>query len=62
MHQDIKTAAKNVNYWAGVTTMMPLLGGFLADAYFGRFNMVLFSSLIYLVVGNFSNIATAHCQ
>lgn len=50
IHQDIKTAAKNVNYWTGVTTIMPLIGGFLADAYTGRFNMVLFSSLIYLMV------------
>lgn len=50
MHQDLKTAAKNVNYWAGVTTIMPLIGGFLADAYTGRFTMVLLSSLIYLLV------------
>ncbi|KAI3907187.1 hypothetical protein MKW92_022079 [Papaver armeniacum] len=33
VHRDLKTAAKNVKYWSGVTTMMPLLGGFLADAY-----------------------------
>lgn len=50
MHQDLKTAAKNVNYWSGVTTLMPLLGGFLADAYLGRFSTVLASSVIYLVV------------
>ncbi|TQD89425.1 hypothetical protein C1H46_025068 [Malus baccata] len=49
LRQDIKTAAKNVNFWAGVTTIMPLIGGFLADAYTGRFSMVLFSSLIYLM-------------
>ncbi|KAI3987109.1 hypothetical protein MKX01_036899 [Papaver californicum] len=49
VHQDLKTAAKNVNYWSGVTTMMPLLGGFLADAYFGRFSMVLISSTIYVL-------------
>ncbi|CAL9008116.1 unnamed protein product [Prunus brigantina] len=49
IHQDIKTAAKNVNFWTGVTTIMPLIGGFLADAYTGRFNMVLFSSLIYMM-------------
>ncbi|RZC75997.1 hypothetical protein C5167_001101 [Papaver somniferum] len=49
VHQDLKTAAKNVNYWSGVTTMMPLLGGFLADAYFGRFWMVLISSTIYVL-------------
>ena len=50
LHQDIKTAAKNVNYWTGVTTIMPLIGGFLADAYTGRFNMVMFASLVYLMV------------
>ncbi|MCI14900.1 peptide/nitrate transporter, partial [Trifolium medium] len=49
MKEDLKTAAKNVNYWAGTTTLMPLIGGFLADAYIGRFPMVLFSSLVYLV-------------
>ncbi|KAF7831011.1 protein NRT1/ PTR FAMILY 5.6-like [Senna tora] len=49
IHQDLKTAAKNVNYWAGTTTLMPLIGGFVADAYTGRFHMVLFSSLIYLM-------------
>ncbi|CAN6705112.1 unnamed protein product [Malus baccata var. baccata] len=49
LRQDIKTAAKNVNFWAGVTTIMPLIGGFLADAYTGRFSMVLFSSLVYLM-------------
>ncbi|RVX13620.1 Protein NRT1/ PTR family 5.6 [Vitis vinifera] len=35
LNQDSKTAAKNVNYWIGVTTVMPLLGGFLADAITG---------------------------
>jgi len=30
--------------------MMPLFGGFLADAYTGRFSMVLLSSLVYLLV------------
>lgn len=50
LHQDVKTAAKNVNYWIGVTTMMPLLGGFVADAYLGRFSTILVSTLIYLLV------------
>ncbi|XP_008811508.2 protein NRT1/ PTR FAMILY 5.6-like [Phoenix dactylifera] len=48
LHQEVKTAAKNVNYWSGVTTVMPLIGGFIADAYLGRFSTVLCSSLIYL--------------
>ncbi|CAJ1863213.1 unnamed protein product [Sphenostylis stenocarpa] len=49
MHEDLKTAAKNVNYWSGTTTLMPLVGGFVADAYTGRFYMVLFSSFVYLM-------------
>ncbi|KAK3018988.1 hypothetical protein RJ639_003407 [Escallonia herrerae] len=49
IHQDLKTAVKNVNYWSGVTTMMPLVGGFLADAYVGRFCTVLVSSIIYFL-------------
>ena len=53
IHQDLKTAARNVNYWAGVTTLMPLFGGFLADAFLGRFTTVFVSSVIYLLVISF---------
>ncbi|CAI9783287.1 unnamed protein product [Fraxinus pennsylvanica] len=49
IHQDLKTAVKSVNHWSGVTTMMPLLGGFLADAYLGQFSTVLASSIVYLL-------------
>ncbi|KAI3721243.1 hypothetical protein L2E82_32249 [Cichorium intybus] len=49
MHEDLTTAAKNVNNWAGVTTITPLLGAFIADAYTGRFLMILLSSSIYLM-------------
>ncbi|KAJ9180647.1 hypothetical protein P3X46_008863 [Hevea brasiliensis] len=49
IHQDLKTAAKSVNYWSGVTTVMPLFGGFVADACLGRFSTVLVSSMIYLL-------------
>ncbi|WCJ28372.1 Major facilitator superfamily protein [Euphorbia peplus] len=49
MHQDLKTAARSVNYWSGVTTLMPLFGGFVADAYLGRFYTVFVSSIIYLL-------------
>ncbi|KAG5125333.1 hypothetical protein JHK82_032070 [Glycine max] len=49
MHEDLSTASKNVNYWSGTTTLMPLVGGFVADAYTGRFYMVLFSSFVYLM-------------
>lgn len=53
IHEDLKTAAKNVNTWIGVTTLMPLVGGFIADAYTGRFHMVQLSSVIYLTVNIF---------
>ncbi|KAK7390474.1 hypothetical protein VNO78_25780 [Psophocarpus tetragonolobus] len=49
LHQDLKTAVKNVNYWSGVTTLMPLLGGFLADAYLGRYATVIASCIVYLM-------------
>ncbi|KAL5550238.1 hypothetical protein UlMin_000414 [Ulmus minor] len=49
IHEDLKTAAKSVNYWAGVTTLMPLFGGFIADAYIGRFSTVFASTIIYLL-------------
>ncbi|KAL6142187.1 hypothetical protein ACLB2K_060470 [Fragaria x ananassa] len=49
IHYDLKSAAKSVNYWSGVTTLIPLFGGFIADAYLGRFSTVLVSSIIYLL-------------
>lgn len=50
MHQDLQTAAKNANNWIGVTTtIMPLIGGFLSDAYLGRFYAILASSVVYLL-------------
>ncbi|CAO2825564.1 unnamed protein product [Amaranthus hypochondriacus] len=49
MHQDLVTAVNNVNVWGGVTTVMPLLGGFLADAYIGRYFMILFSAVLYFL-------------
>jgi dipeptide/tripeptide permease len=50
LKEDLKVAAKNANYWMGVTTLMPLLGGFVADGYLGRFSTVVFSTIIYLLV------------
>lgn len=54
IHQDVKTSAKSANQWIGVTTLMPLVGGVLADAYFGRFTTVLLSSIVYLMVPHVS--------
>ncbi|TXG58701.1 hypothetical protein EZV62_016530 [Acer yangbiense] len=52
IHQDLKTAARSVNCWAGVTTLMPLFGGFIADAYLGRFWTVFVSSIVYLLISD----------
>lgn len=60
LHYDIKEAAKSVNYWSGVTTLMPLLGGFLADSYLGRFSTVLASSVVYLLVPRFHQYYVKH--
>ncbi|CAM8970005.1 unnamed protein product [Rhodiola kirilowii] len=47
--QPVAVAAKNVNLWMGVSALFPLLGGFIADSYLGRFKTILLSSLIYLI-------------
>lgn len=44
------TAAENVNTWTGVTTVLPLLGAFIADSYLGRYRMILISSVLYVLV------------
>ncbi|CAN6302965.1 unnamed protein product [Urochloa humidicola] len=49
LQEEMKVAAKNVNYWVSVTTLMPLVGGFLADGYLGRFSTVVFSTIVYLL-------------
>ncbi|KAL5987606.1 hypothetical protein ACLOJK_035356 [Asimina triloba] len=42
-------AAKSVNTWCGVTSMLPLAGAFLADSYWDRYSTILASSLLYVV-------------
>ncbi|KAF6163267.1 hypothetical protein GIB67_025131 [Kingdonia uniflora] len=49
LHESIAKAAKNVNIWLGVSAILPLLGAFIADAYVGRFKIILFASLIYIL-------------
>lgn len=53
LNEPITQAAKDVNTWVGASSLFPLLGGFIADSYLGRFNTILFSSLIYLLVSQF---------
>ncbi|PIA54969.1 hypothetical protein AQUCO_00800009v1 [Aquilegia coerulea] len=49
LHEPTATAAKNVNIFNGAVTLSPILGAFVADAYFGRFKTALLSSLIYVM-------------
>lgn len=50
LHEPLTTAAKNVNTWIGVSTLFPILGAFIADSYLGRFNTIIISSVIFLLV------------
>ncbi|XP_077237895.1 protein NRT1/ PTR FAMILY 5.8-like [Tasmannia lanceolata] len=43
------SAAKSVNSWCGVTSMLPLVGAILADSYWDRYSTILFSSLLYVL-------------
>ncbi|XP_068324841.1 protein NRT1/ PTR FAMILY 5.4-like isoform X1 [Pyrus communis] len=47
LHEPIPMAAKNVNTWVGVSSLLPIIGAFVADAFLGRFNTILGSSIIY---------------
>ncbi|XP_077248697.1 protein NRT1/ PTR FAMILY 5.4-like [Tasmannia lanceolata] len=49
MHDSTVVAAKNINVWSGVSTLLPFFGAFVADSYLGRYTTILFSSLIYLL-------------
>jgi len=49
LHEGLATSAKNVSYWMGVTCVTPLIGGFIADVYCGRYWMVLISLTIYFL-------------
>lgn len=43
-------AANNVTNWSGTVYIMPLLGAFLADAYFGRYWTISSFMIIYIIV------------
>ena len=55
--QPTATAAKNVNMWAGVSMVSPILGAIVADSYLGRFKTIIISSIIYFMVGSSSFIS-----
>lgn len=50
LHEGTEKSATNVNNWMGTTFLAPLLGAFLADAFWGRFWTILIFGVVYFVV------------
>ncbi len=50
LHQGTGESISIVYNWSGTAWILPLLGGFLADAYWGRYWTITVSAVIYLMV------------
>lgn len=49
LHEGSAEAVTNVWVWGGVAWLLPLVAGFVADSYLGRFRTITYSLLIYVV-------------
>ncbi|CAH1419211.1 unnamed protein product [Lactuca virosa] len=56
--QSTATAAENVNTWTGTARLLPLLGAFIADAFLGRYLMIIIASLLYVLALGFLALST----
>ncbi|XP_071686826.1 protein NRT1/ PTR FAMILY 5.10-like [Rutidosis leptorrhynchoides] len=65
LKQSTVTAAENVNVWSGTASLLPLLGSFIADGFIGRYRMIIFASLLYvmaLALLAFSTLLPSDCK
>jgi peptide/histidine transporter 3/4 len=50
LHEGSKSAANNVTNWEGTGSIAPLVAGYLADAFLGRYWTIVLSMVISAVV------------
>lgn len=46
---------QQVTNWSGTVYIFPLLGAFLADSYWGRYNTIIIFSIIYILVSTIAS-------
>lgn len=52
LSESTATAASNVNLWSGMSSLLPILFGLVADFWIGRYPTIIVASVLYLLVIN----------